>query len=64
MTFELKIELCNDAMQTGEAVAIVLHQQADYIATRYSMDGVQRANLWHNLLDENGNTVGHWTVTK
>ena len=62
MKFTLKIELGNEAMETGEDVAIALRKQADYIATRYSMGNIQTANAWHNIMDENGNTVGHWTV--
>lgn len=67
MTFELKIDLGNDAMQTGEAVAIALRKQADYIATRYSMGEITRSaatNREHSIRDTNGNTVGFWTVTK
>lgn len=62
--FHLVIVLGNDAMQTGESVAIALRQQADYIATRYSGGSLDSASGAHSIKDANGNTVGTWQVKK
>lgn len=67
MKFALEIQLGNDAMQTGESIAIALRNQADYIATRYSLDQITASapkNGKHDIRDDNGNVVGSWTVGK
>lgn len=58
-TFTLSIELGNDAIQTGDAVAGLLSKAA------HQVDGLEylTPDLYGNLRDENGNRVGSWQVT-
>jgi hypothetical protein len=53
-SFQLKVELGNDAMQTRRDVAKVLRALADLIQTG-KPDGKVR--------DRNGNPVGEWSFT-
>jgi hypothetical protein len=64
-TFQLTIELGNDAMRTGSDIAGALGQ----VATRLTHDEFTGADLGPDaeasgrIRDENGNTVGTWSVT-
>lgn len=56
-TFELKIELGNDAMQDGADVARLLRKLAKQIDwERFT------ASDYGNCMDVNGNTVARWEV--
>lgn len=66
MTFTLKIELENDAMQTAEDVARALRDLAVRLKTsgfsgkvRYPPTVIDGAKI----MDENGNSVGEWEVS-
>lgn len=64
MVFTLKIELGNDAMQTGEDVALALEQVALNLTRRIGSLNLERDKREHNvpglIKDANGNTVGKW----
>jgi hypothetical protein len=60
MTFTLKINLGNDAMQTPEDVAEALRNAAVKVAMQ---GGNFDAGDGAGIRDENGNTVGSWKVT-
>jgi len=64
MKFKLEIELGNDAMRTGEAVAAALTKQAEQLATWYRGSLVTELAVRekHKIRDVNGNTVGYWGV--
>ena len=53
-TFNLTIELGNDAMQTPEDVARKLRELAAYINREYATFLPEH----HRIRDDNGNTVG------
>lgn len=65
MYFNLKIELGNDAMKSPHHVAYALKQ----IASRISFEGFGQSRgelgtFTESIRDVNGNTVGHYVVTK
>lgn len=62
--FCLRINLGNDAMQTGSDVANALRDIADFIQNNGNMESYTRANGYPGkyVNDINGNTVGFWDV--
>lgn len=53
----LEIELGNDSMKTGSDLASALVKVADRLAGSRLHN-----NPGQKILDENGNSVGHWEV--
>ncbi len=59
MRFILKIELGNDAMQTGDDIAWAIQGVARQIVN----DGTDRVT-GHKIMDVNGNSVGCWDLAE
>jgi len=59
MTFTLKIELGNDAMESLADVGAMVGRLADRLKRDHSEPGVGDGG---KLIDINGNTVGKWEV--
>ena len=59
MTFRLKIELGNDAMQNGHDIATALRT----VIAQLDLYGDVTA-ISSNIRDLNGNTVGDWKVSR
>lgn len=55
MKFTLTVKMGNDAMQTLEDVAEVLHTV---------QNGLERGESAGRVFDYNGNAVGNWEVTE
>lgn len=66
MVFSLRIELGNEAMQTGADIAGALHELAGRVATFAEDTNYDRGRGWPGtagpIRDVNGNTVGSWEV--
>jgi hypothetical protein len=58
-TFHLSVDLTGIS---GEAVAIALRAQADYIAQRYSLGAIHHSALTHDIRDDAGAVIGTWQV--
>lgn len=67
MVFSLRIELGNEAMQTGTDIAGALQELAGRVATFAEDTNYDRGRGWPGTVgpirDANGNTVGSWEVT-
>ena len=66
MKFTLTIELGNEAMSDGAAIAAALRKEASVIE-HYDEGGLARwdgKGLSSSFRDTNGNKVGKWKVTK
>jgi hypothetical protein len=61
--FELKIELGNDAMQTGADVARALRKLAEHMEDTDLETPIDRPDSGH-VRDTNGNRVGIWCVRR
>ena len=57
MTFMLRIELGNDAMQTANEIEAVLRKLGQRLP--YISDPVEAGDEG-SIMDDNGNTVGQW----
>ena len=57
--FILKIQLGNDAMQTGYDIAGALREIADKV---YDNEDMREFTGVKRIMDLNGNTVGSWMV--
>jgi hypothetical protein len=62
--FVLKINLGNEAMQTGSDVSQALRSIADFIQDNGNMESYSRDNGYPGkyVKDVNGNSIGFWTV--
>jgi hypothetical protein len=64
MTFTLKIELGNTAMQTGADVAEAVRGVADRLDGLYGYHRLEEcAKDGYKVRDINGNTVGEWEIS-
>lgn len=63
-TFQLRIELGNDAMQEPADVALALRDVADRLESIMGFPGTQSVFQTSSprIRDANGNTVGRWEV--
>jgi hypothetical protein len=61
VTFELKIDSGNAAMQSPEDVAAALKHVAKKLPKRFRRAG--GSEYTRAIIDENGNTIGSWTLT-
>ena len=64
MQFTLTITLGNDAMQSGEDLAAALHSVADKLAALGAdpIEDLDDYDASGRVRDENGNTVGRWSL--